>query len=121
MFTIHVLHSASDSVRDVQLSPSLTSYPPGSSITCSAKGYPLPTFNWQKLEDDNVTWVDIPNLTGNEFILNYSSSNWYRCVAMNNIREINYNNTSDEFQINNTSNGKPRASSLIQSASFCFL
>jgi len=117
---INVL-SASDSVRDVQLWPSLSSYPPGTSITCSAKGYPSPNFKWQKLEDDNVTWVDIQNHTGNEFTFNDSSSNWYRCVAMNNVWEINYNNTSDEFQINYTGNGKPRAPRLIQSASFCFL
>ena len=106
MFTIHVLHSASDSVRDVQLSPSLSSYPLGSNITCSAKGHPPPTFKWQKMEDDNATWVDIPNLIGNKFTLSDFSSNWYRCVAMNNVRDINYSNTSYEFQINNTRSGK---------------
>src|SRR6218665_3622025 len=47
----------SDSVRDIQLSPSLHYYPPEKVITCTARGDPSPTFKWQKKENDAI-WMD---------------------------------------------------------------
>src|SRR6218665_2740496 len=104
-------NSVSDSVRDVQLFPSLSNLPPGTVITCSAKGNPSPTFKWQKMEN-GANWMDIPNMNSSEFSTNDASSKRYRCFVMNVVRRSSYNATSMGFQVNNLGNGKP---------AFCFI
>src|SRR6218665_877468 len=93
-------NSVSDSVRDVQLSISLSNLPPGTVITCSAKGNPSPTFKWQKMENC-ATWMDIPKTNSNQFTTSDTSSMRYRCVAMNIVRGITYTATSHAFLVNN--------------------
>lgn len=111
-----VIKCVSDSVRNVNLSPSHSFYSPGSIITCMAEGRPSPTFKWQELENSG-TWMDVQNESGSKFTVNVDSSRRYRCVAMNVVRSKIHRATSNPVQFNHTAAGKP----VTLSFSFCTL
>lgn len=85
------------------MSPTLSNYSPGTVITCTAKGRPLPSFKWQLQEvEHGGTWIDIQNQTSDVFAVSDATSRRYRCVAMNVVGGESYNGTSQEFQVNKT-------------------
>ena len=46
--------------------------------------------------------MDIHNMNGSKFTVKDSTSNRYRCVAMNVVKGRSYNATSHELRVNNT-------------------
>lgn len=91
------------------LTPSLSSYPLGSEITCSADGDPPLSYQWQSAEDAdgmNKTWTDIIGETRKVFTPSKTkqhSGTIYRCAANNSIRGKPFVAFSQEFQVNDKS------------------
>lgn len=87
------------------LTPSLSIYPLGSEITCSAGGYPPPSYQWQSAEDasgvSEACWRDITGETRKAFKSSMTKEhNVYRCAAVNSIRGRSFVAYSQRFQVN---------------------
>lgn len=114
------------------LTPSLSSYPLGSEITCSADGDPPLSYQWQSAEDGdgmNKTWTDIIDETRKAFTPSKAKQHngtIYRCAANNTIRGKSFVAYSKEFRVNGNSGDTGSASNnshrlVLIKVSFNFL
>jgi hypothetical protein len=87
-----VLYTASN----LKLSPDVTLFRPGVSVTCLAEGNPEPTYQWLR-RTDNATMP-----TGQVLTINESSDTRYQCFASNPIRGETYTVCSSQIEFNET-------------------
>ena len=54
------------------------------------------------MDNNGVTWMDIPNMNSTEFRAKDTTSKRYRCVAINVVKDKSYSEISHELWITNT-------------------
>ena len=72
------MNAVTDAVRNIKLSRNGNNFVPGTNMTCSADGYPLPQFQW--LGTNGVKVMD-----GASFTVSTLSSEAYKCIASNTV------------------------------------